>query len=129
MGKYGQTALLATKLIINNHCLPEKAWLNAVKQICMTESSQAKNCPKSAFLGLCEDGIITDISKGNYTNSLLNKSYAINAIEILKKKLSFVSYTSSSLWKEVSEPDKTHNGQMDVVLTLWRNKKINEGRF
>ena len=43
-------------------------------------TAQIKGCPKNAFLGLCEEGLVVDIEKGYYTErstSHKNKDYAI----------------------------------------------------
>lgn len=35
------------------------------------------------------------------------------------------SWSTSTLWRAVTnDPEKTHNGQMDVVLALWKNDLI-----
>lgn len=45
---------------------------------------QRKGCPKSAFLGLCDEGLIRGVSKGNYTyrSDSLNKAYAVQAVGV-----------------------------------------------
>lgn len=88
-----------------------------------TKSSQEKSCPKNTFLGLCEEGLVKGIPKGKYTNSIKNKEYALQAIEILKQeKLS--SFTPIELWQKLNLGDKIHNSQMDVVLSLWNKNYI-----
>jgi hypothetical protein len=44
-----------------------------------------KGCPKGTFLGLCEEGLVKGIPKGNYTKSVKNKKYAIKAVTVLKQ--------------------------------------------
>ena len=46
-------------------------------------SAQKKGCPRGAFLGLCEDGLVKGIPAGNYTVSKDNKAYAVRAAELL----------------------------------------------
>ena len=126
MGKYGQTAKIATELLINNQTNnPAKAWDIATIQVFPNSiSSRKKGCPKNSFLGLCEDGYIVNIMEGNYTRSKKNKDYAIKAISLLSDN---PMLTEKELWKLViNEPDKKHNYQMDVVKTLWDNKYINQ---
>jgi len=126
MGKYGQTAKIATELLISNQANdPIQAWDIATIQVFPDSiSSRSKGCPKNSFLGLCEDGYITDVKNGNYTGSKKNKDYAIKAISLLNDNPTF---TEKELWELViDEPNKKHNYQMDVVKTLWDNKLINQ---
>ena len=126
MGKYGQTAKIATELLIDNQTNdPVKAWDIATIQVFPNSiSSRSKSCPKNSFLGLCEDGYIVNVMEGNYTRSEKNKDYAIKAISLLSDN---PRLTEKELWKLViDEPDKKHNYQMDVVKTLWDNKYINQ---
>ena len=63
-------------------------------------------------------GLVKGIPRGNYTKSVKNKEFALQAIEILKwadKK----NYTPKELWAELNIADKRSNSQMDVVLALW----------
>jgi hypothetical protein len=46
---------------------------------------------------LCKEGLVKDISKGNYTKSIDNKAYAIQAINILKSNPKTM-YTPKELW-------------------------------
>jgi hypothetical protein len=94
-----------------------------VNSVFESESSRSKSCPKNAFLGLCEAGVVKGIPKGEYTKSVKNKNYALQAVEILKRDKS-ISYSPSVLWKELNLGDKIHNSQMHVVLALWNNGLI-----
>ena len=85
-----------------------------------SEASQKKGCPKDAFLGLCEAEIISGIAGESYTRSVLNKGYALTAVELLKKYPT-LSDNEDALWQAVQGANsKAHNSQMDVVTTLWR---------
>ncbi len=126
MGKYGQTAKIATELLINNQTNdPVKAWDIATIQVFPNSiSSRNKGCPKNSFLGLCEAGYILNVKEGQYTSSKKNKDYAIQAIFLLKNN---PILTEKELWLLViDKPNKKHNYQMDVVKTLWDNKYINQ---
>ena len=60
-----------------------EAWERCAKnEFSNSESSANKSCPKNAFLGLCDAGKIKGISVGEYSDSKLNKSYALSAVEI-----------------------------------------------
>ncbi len=123
MNKYGQAAVQAVEFIHNqSYKQPRDAWDAATSQIFgQGSSSQEKSCPKNAFLGLCEDGLVKGIAPGNYTRSKKNKKYATNAIRVLQKQPSLVD-EPNSLWKIVTDGDSIlHNQQMNVVIALWRN--------
>ncbi|WP_430394004.1 DUF6979 family protein [Brevibacillus brevis] len=75
-----------------------------------------------ALLGLCEEGFVRGITRGKYTNSLDNKAYALQAAALLVKDPT-LSQSPSTLWKAINI-QKSHNSQMDVVISLWENKLI-----
>lgn len=118
-----QTALEATNLV-KKGIDPRQAWADAIlKNYPYSLSMQRKGCPKNAFLGLCSEGMVKGIAPDNYTNSILNKRYSVAAIDQLKKN-GRESYLPMSLWIDVLKSlnldiNKKHNGQMDVVLSLW----------
>lgn len=58
--KYGLAAKEAA-LIGDN---PTEAWKIAVKDF-DSESAKVKSCPKNAFLGLCEAGLVKGIQPGS----------------------------------------------------------------
>jgi hypothetical protein len=120
---YSTIAIKAARLAIGQKVHPVKAWEVCAKAAYPgSETSQKKPCPKSAFLGLCEEGKVEGIPLGKYTRSKENKRYALRALEFLaqsKKR----NVLSSELWTEVlkyeDDKSKRHNSQMEVVLTLW----------
>jgi hypothetical protein len=124
MGKYGGAAVLAANLYREHSASsPINAWEMAVAVIFpSSRSSQAKSCPRSAFLGLCESGSITGIPTGRYCNSIQNKKYALKGLALLKEK-PVLSNDEKALWQHVmAEEDnvnKTPNHQMDVVISIW----------
>lgn len=122
MNKYGQTALKAVQNFKDSYSITE-IYARSAKEIFNTKSSQEKGCPKGTFLGLCEEGLIKGIPKGDYTKSVKNKDYALQAVEILKQ-VETKTFTPKELWAELNLGDKKPNSQMDVVLALW-----NEGLF
>ncbi|ETT77484.1 hypothetical protein C173_03174 [Paenibacillus sp. FSL R7-277] len=128
MGKYGLAAVEAVSLIMDKpDCTPLKGWNQSTSEIYgENTNSQRKGCPKNAFLGLCEAGLITGISKGNYAykSHSLNKMYALEAVRLLRKN-SVLANDKNRLWKEVMKGQgKSHNSQMDVVLALWNKGLI-----
>lgn len=121
MGKYGQTALLASRLVTEGKSKSATdAWEAAAQQVYPNQNAaQKKGCPKGAYLGLCEEGLVQGVPQGDYTRSQANKSYALEAIRLLKEDSEFES-DGSKLWKAIMKgANKVENSQMDVVLTLW----------
>lgn len=128
MSKYGLAAVEAVTLITDKpDCTPFKGWNQSTNEIYGENThSQRKGCPKNAFLGLCEEGLIRGIPKGKYVYKpdSLNKMYAIEAVRLLRKNSALVN-DKNRLWKEVMNGQrKSHNSQMDVVLALWNKGLI-----
>ena len=94
------------------------------KEVFPTKSAQEKSCPKNTFLGLCEEGLVNGIPKGNYTKSVKNKEYALKAIAILKQNTQ-TTFSPKELWEKLELGDKSSNSQMDVILALWEHGLIN----
>lgn len=126
MGKYGYTALLATKMILDGKVAsPSDAWDSAVSKVFQSKSSQKKGCPRGAYLGLCESGVVSGVLAGSYCRSKKNKEYAIKALQILRKSPKS-QFNEDTLWRHVmAGEEKVPNHQMDVVLTLWNEGYIN----
>lgn len=126
MTKYGEAAIKSVNAMISNKGNnPADVWYFITSDIFGEgTASQKKGCPRNTFLALCEEGMIKGIPKGNYTRSMKNKEYAIKAINVLKKNPDLVN-DSKTLWYEVVDELKSHNGQMDVVIALWKNGYIN----
>ncbi|WP_051263871.1 DUF6979 family protein [Tenacibaculum ovolyticum] len=122
MNKYVKTAIECVENFKDSNCIKE-IWGKHVKENFDTKSSQEKCCPKNAFLGLCEDGLVKGIPKGKYTKSIKNKEYALQAIDILKQNTQ-TTFLPKELWEQLELGDKNHNSQMDVVLGLWEKGYI-----
>lgn len=123
MSKYGKCAVQAVNLFRTRKSITLKeAWnLAAIAEFGQGSSSHKKGCPRNAFLGLCEDGVVIGIPSGNYTSSIKNKSYALGAVRLLKKNPKLVA-NSCALWNQVTFPRNiVHNQQMDVVIWLHQN--------
>jgi hypothetical protein len=124
MGKYGETAILAAREAVKTQN-PVEAWKLAVMQVFPTSpASQEKGCPKSTFLGLCENGLIAGVESGNFTRSPKNKVYALKAVQFLRQDSGLVS-DPKKLWKlAIDGANKVENSQMDVVISLWLEQII-----
>jgi hypothetical protein len=118
INKYALTALKSVQNFKESYSIVE-IWSRSAKEVFpLSKSSQEKNCPKGTFLGLCEEGLVKGIPKGNYTKSVKNKEYALKAIAILKQNTQ-TTFSPKELWEKLELGDKRSNSQMDVVLALW----------
>jgi len=127
INEYGQIALRAVEIFKKEQYGLDKCWMQAAYKIYPQSISCAeKGCPRYAFLGLCEEGMVIGIEKGNYTGSILNKAYAVAAVKLLRQK-NLNDINPKELWNQLplNHPD-THNHQMDVVSALWRNNLISK---
>jgi hypothetical protein len=120
--RYGEAALKAAR--DSSGTSPAKRWESALETLYPTSpSSRNKSCPRGAFLGLCEEGLVKGIPAGNYTASKDNKAYAVQAAALLTEGSR--KWSIGELWRAVSpDPEKAHNSQVDVVLALWKNGLI-----
>lgn len=131
MNNYGVVAVRAVQVICDSNVEPLAAWQKVASEVfgggTWTQRKQRKGCPKNAFLGLCETGLVKGITKGSYSErsgSQKNKNYAIQAVQILRDKPE-LSDDKRGLWREVMNGvEMSHNSQMDVVLSLWNNNMI-----
>jgi hypothetical protein len=126
VAKYGEAALAAVQMVAKGRVkhAPD-AWNVAVEQIFPGRlPSQRKGCPRGAFLGLCESGLIKGVPSGTYTKSRLNKQYAIEAVNILRERPALAD-DPDQIWRLViGRNEKVQNSQMDVVITLWQRGLI-----
>lgn len=122
--RYGEAALMAARQGSSASVDPVARWESAMEKLYPTsQSARKKGCPRGAFLGLCEEGLVKGIPFGRYTASRDNKAYAVHAAALLAEGKR--SWSTSTLWRAVTnDPEKTHNSQMDVVLALWKNDLI-----
>ena len=106
---------------------PIARWKGAMEKLYPTSpAARKKGCPRGAFLGLCEEGLVKGIPAGLYKASKDNKSYAVRAVALLTAGTQH--WSTSALWRAVTNgAEKTHDSQMDIVLALWNNNLI-EGK-
>ena len=116
--KYGKAAVRAVEIFKQGNYEITQSWDQAMlEQFPDKQASRKKVCPKTAFLGFCEEGLVIGVPKGSYTKGVLNKAYAIRAVNIVRH--SAQDYSVAELWSLVMQgEDKVHNSQMDVVLGL-----------
>jgi uncharacterized protein DUF6979 len=122
--RYGEAALMAARQGAPADIDPVVRWESAVERLYPTSSAaRKKSCPRGAFLGLCEEGLVKGIPAGHYTASKDDKAYAVRAVALLTEGTQH--WSTSALWHAVTDgAEKTHNSQMDIVLALWNNDLI-----
>lgn len=126
MGKYGQTAIKAVNLIQRIPDLsPDEAWEKAAIDIFGKAAlNQTKKCPKGVFLGLCEEGLVKGVVRGEYTKSKMNKQYAIKGLKLINEE-PILCENENLLWiKVIGGSGKKYNFQMDVVISLRKEELI-----
>jgi len=127
VGIFGKVAVEATHLLtaaITSN--PREAWRSAAQALGCSPSMAAKGCPRGAYLGLCEEGLVRGVPRptNHRTKSTDNKRYAMRAIEALRRD-GTLCFRRTDLWREASRPRTiVHNGQIDVVLGLWAEELI-----
>lgn len=119
--RFGEAALIAVREEPAGKATPAARWESAMERLYPTSATaRRKSCPRGAFLGLCEEGLVKGIPAGQYAASKDNKAYAVHAVALLAEAKQ--SWSISSLWQAVAgDSEKAHNNQMDVVLALWKN--------
>lgn len=116
---YGRTAVDAAKMCeLNSNLSPSDAWRKSVVLHTSSKSSQEKGCPRSAFLGLCENGFIKGVTPRGTAGVTRNGQYAISAAQLLIRENEPYAHGPASLWRKVVGVDKKSNGQMQVVIAL-----------
>ena len=126
MGIYGQAAVRATENVVSNGIAPKYAWESAIAQLTTKPESRRKSCPRNAYLGLCESGVVAGIVAASYGQSRTSKNgqYALNAYRILKSN-SGRPMGKTALWAQATAPvTLKENQQMDVVLALWNQNRL-----
>ncbi len=128
MGKYGTTAVQAAKLLRDGHTSADEAWRDVAAEVFPdAPEAKKKGCPREAFLGLCEAGLIRGVSASTcrkVDSPSLNRRYSVAAARLLVADPGLASGSKIDLWHRVmtesgADPGKNQNSQMDVVLALW----------
>ncbi|MGM3225705.1 DUF6979 family protein [Dickeya zeae] len=118
---YGPTAVAVIRKYVNGQELRE-CWAREIALLTEYKSAREKPCPRTAFLGLCEDGYVKGIAPKKYLlRKGKNKDYAIAGAKIILNHFE-KEYLPKELWVMIKEtiptrPD-TYNKQMHVVLAL-----------
>jgi hypothetical protein len=122
INEYGDVAVRAVEKIRGGiSASPGAAWDEAAREAFPGRvHRQKKGCPRGAFLGLCDEGLVRDVPAGTYTKSIDNKAYALRAVELLRSAPELAAQGRRALWRRVEAKARSHNSQMDVVLALHR---------
>ena len=125
---YGKVRSGAVRAAMHSQSLgvsPTEAWDEAVGSVFPdSESSRKKGCPRAAFLGLCEEGIVRGVPVGHYTRSRKNKTYAIAAYSLLIEDRRWAT-DEGRLWRGATQDIGIKpNEQTDVVLSLWKSNSL-----
>ena len=99
MGNYGMAAVKEIQSIIAGQAKsPPDAWKKSTVALFGKGTwSQRKSCPRDAYLGLCESGLVRGIPPGNYTESVDNKAYAVAAAQLLRASTSLNTLDNMAL--------------------------------
>ncbi len=106
MTKYGQAAVNAVSISKIQNFSPSDAWDKSCKALGTTQKAKYKPCPRTVFLGLCEQGYVKGISKGKYLKRndqfLINKYRALALRENIFSQYNGQWPTKSAdhLWKD-----------------------------
>jgi hypothetical protein len=123
MGLYGDAAILATRRVNQQAALsPQSAWDAAIKEYSDSTESHKKGCPRAAYLGLCDAGVVKGIKPGSGDRSK-NGAYAVSAHSLLLSDPT-LAVNRKQLWTRVCPEAKYENGQMDVVVSLWESRLL-----
>jgi len=123
--QYGRAAVKATELLTaGKYESPEYAWNEAIKCFTKSVESQQKVCPKGAYLGLCNVGLVKGVAPDEPPVDItINGAYAAKIALAIIANPKLAKTTKAELWK-YAETDVGENGQVGVVLALWENDLI-----
>ena len=128
MGQHGRIAEHAVKRITQDALAPEGAWaVMAAELYSGTPALQERGCGRSAFLGLCAAGVVRGVDASDCADAKKDQDYALRALKILNEDPT-LAHDQDTLWRLVTEGRTIrHNGQMDVVCTLFRADLLTDG--
>lgn len=114
MTKYTDAALIATR-----SCQGQKkpdvktAWLKAIHNL----NAYDEGCPRCAYLGLCEEGMVKGIPAGSYglRADNKNKGYAVYAANLI---LSGHEQDHKKIWKKITDNRISAHDQVKIVIAL-----------
>lgn len=120
MTKYTDAAITTAKRCQGSNRPDIKAeWRKVIKEL----KAYDEGCPRSAFIGLCEEGMIKGIEAGSYGLRKLNKNkaYAIAAANLV---LSGHDTDPKAIWQKVTKTDIRAHDQVGIVIALHDNSLL-----
>ena len=126
MSKYGLVAVVAARHIAETRIEPVAAWKAAAAEL-ISESRELRDkaCPRGAFLGLCEEGLVKGVAPGHYHRGYrMNKVYALRGVDRLRYEPELAGNVGKLWSRVVGNHAVGHHGQVDVVVELWINGLI-----
>ena len=125
MSMYGRAAITAARMLEQGTpSNPEAAWARAISRETKSSESRRKSCPRGAFLELCAAGVIPGCEARPSLFRGPNGEYALRILKAIRADEELVS-DGERLWSTaVRRAKKRENGQVDVVVSLWKEGLI-----
>ena len=122
---YGRAATRAARMLEQGSpSNPEAAWGRAIARETKSSESRRKSCPRGAFLELCAAGVIPGCEARRSLSLGANGEYALRILKVIRADEELVS-DRERLWSTaVRRAKKRENGQVDVVVSLWKEGLI-----
>jgi hypothetical protein len=115
-GLFGRTAVKAVGYARRPEYEPMDAWNKAAAEEIGNENTRDKICPRSAFLCLCEAGLVDGVS---IRKAGERKQYARIAVDRLRSDPQLSGLSPNALWTRTIGEHRSHQSEMNVVLALW----------
>ncbi|CRY55648.1 Uncharacterised protein [Yersinia intermedia] len=114
MTKYTEAALIVVKRCQANDSLNVMVtWQSVIREL----KAYDEACPRSAFIGLCEEGLVKGIPAGSYglRENNKNKGYAVAAANLI---LSGHELDHKVIWRKVTDSNIVPHDQVNIVIAL-----------
>ena len=117
----GKTHYLARQVARAVQTLPAEkiavvSFTKAAAEEIGNENTSDKICPRSAFLCLCEAGLVDGVS---IRKAGERKQYARIAVDRLRSDPQLSGLSPNALWTRTIGEHRSHQSEMNVVLALW----------
>jgi len=121
MARYGEAAVWATRIAVEERIDPPAAWLKPVSALNPNSIDAAiKLCPRTTYLTLCGEGYVRGVQPGRYVNGRENAIHAVALARVLLEDSDLADASTARLWKLAGGGGKTENDQVDVFVALCR---------